>query len=155
MKTKFLLPNKFKKTGWILMGVSLVVLLLNIFYGDIEIFTEVPILAVYNYDSFSPANSGFSVQIVDDIQFEIFSLTGLTGCVMVAFSRLKEEDELTQKIRLNSLVWATYLHFGIIIVASFSIFGSAYLNVLVLNMFTLILAFIIKFHLALYKINKD
>ncbi len=60
---------------------------------------------------------------------------------------------MISKIRYESLVWATYLNYGIILFFTLFIFGLPYLNVLFYNMFTLLLFFIIRFHYMIYKSN--
>lgn len=42
----------------------------------------------------------------------------ITGLVLIAFSRLKREDELTAKIRLNALYWAILINYLLYIVLS-------------------------------------
>lgn len=39
----------------------------------------------------------------------------MTGALFVAFSREKTEDEFIAKIRLESLLWATYINYGVLL----------------------------------------
>jgi hypothetical protein len=78
----------------------------------------------------------------------------IIGGLLVGFSRLKHEDEYTSQIRYESLVWATYFNFGIMLLATVFVYGTAYFNVLVANVFTLLLFFIVRFHIKLSQINK-
>ncbi|MFY7756938.1 MAG: hypothetical protein ACOVP9_00950, partial [Flavobacterium stagni] len=57
-------------------------------------------------------------------------------------------------IRYESLVWATYLNYGIILFTTLFIFGIAYMNVLIHNLFTLLFFFILRFHYRIYKLSK-
>jgi hypothetical protein len=153
MKTHFLFPNKFKKIGWLLFVPSFIATL-YISFTDINIdscwvvnvfsFTEGSIMGKSTY---------FSViknSIVDEVL--LFSL--IIGGILIGFSKLKIEDEFTSKIRYESLVWATYLNYGLILFFTVFIYGLSYLNVLFFNTFTLLLFFIIRFHYLIYKLNK-
>jgi hypothetical protein len=73
---------------------------------------------------------------------------------MVAFSKLKTEDEYMMKIRLESLVWAVYVNFIVIIIANIAIFGIDFLDVLMLNMYTILVLFILKFYSAIFKFKQ-
>jgi len=153
MKTHFLFPNKFKTIGWILFVPSFIASLIISFsnlnvdnYWVVKVFsfTEGKIMGESSY---------FSViknSMVDEVL--LFSL--IIGGLLVGFSKLKIEDEFTSKIRYESLVWATYLNYGLILFFTIFVYGFSYLNVLFFNTFTLLLFFIIRFHYLIYKLNK-
>ncbi|WP_162126150.1 hypothetical protein [Flavobacterium phycosphaerae] len=153
MKTHFLLPNKFKVVGWFLFVpcfvFSILVSILNInldSYLKVKVFafTETGIMEPDSYFTFTE-NS-----IADELL--LFGL--IIGGILIGFSKLKTEDEFTSKIRYESLVWATYLNYGLILLFTIFIYGISYLNVLFYNTFTLLLFFIIRFHYQIYKLNK-
>jgi hypothetical protein len=97
--------------------------------------------------------SGFFKLIKNSIVDEILTIGIIVGGILVGFSKLKEEDEMISKIRYESLVWATYVNYGIILFLTLFLFGLPYLYVLFYNMFTLLLFFIIRFHYMIYKLN--
>ncbi|MFC1733389.1 hypothetical protein ACFL6I_24075 [candidate division KSB1 bacterium] len=157
MKTRFLFPNSFKKIGWILLVISILLILWNIFFGDISILKNVTIFAIY--DSGIPIfgqteGNQFFKLIQDDFQFEIISIFFITGGLLVSFSKLKNEDEFISKLRLESLVWATYVHFILLFIMILTVYGLIFLNILLINMFTILVLFIIRFHFVLYKAKK-
>lgn len=78
----------------------------------------------------------------------------ILGGILIGFSKLQDEDEMISKIRYESLVWATYFNYGLILFFTLFIYGIPYLNILFYNMFTLLLFFIIRFHYMIYKLNK-
>ncbi|MGB3922738.1 MAG: hypothetical protein WBL00_02275, partial [Bacteroidales bacterium] len=82
---------------------------------------------------------------------EISSILLIIGALLIAFSKEKTEDEFISKIRLESLVWATYINYAILIFAIIFIYDMTFLWVLVFNMFTLLVFFLIRFNWALYK----
>ena len=154
MKTHFLFPNSYKRFGWILFVpgffISVLISILNINIDDklkvkVFAFTETGILGPNNY---------FTV-IENSIADELLLFSLIIGGILIGFSKLKFEDELTSKIRYESLVWATYLNYGLILLFTVFVYGLSYLNVLLYNTFTLLLFFIIRFHYSIYKLNKS
>lgn len=152
MKTHFLFPNQFKNLGWLLFVPSvLATLLISIFNITTDEYLNITVFSIYQ-ESIGEI-PGFFKLIKNSIVDEIFTIGIIVGGILVGFSKLKDEDEMTSKIRYESLVWATYLNYGIILFFTLFIFGLPYLNVLFYNMFTLLLFFIIRFHYMIYKLN--
>jgi len=153
MKTHFLFPNKFKTIGWILFVPSFIAsLIISIANLNIDNYWVVKVFA-FTETGIMSSNHYFSViknSIVDEVL--LFSL--IIGGLLVGFSKLKIEDEFTSKIRYESLVWATYLNYGLILFFTIFVYGFSYLNVLFFNTFTLLLFFIVRFHYLIYKLNK-
>jgi len=88
--------------------------------------------------------------ILDEL---IFCLLVVSG-ILVGFSKNKVEDEMVSKIRLESLVWATYLNYVILFIGILFIYGTKFLSMLYINIFSLLFFFIIRFHWKLYQYNK-
>lgn len=155
MKTHFLLPNKLKKMGWILFVPSLVVQLIAMVFGiNLDQYLNVKVLAFYQDNFGNSYHSHFLSIIENSISDEILTVGLIVGGLLICFSKLKNEDEYISKIRYESLVWATYLNYGLIVLFTLSLYGMSYLNVLFYNMFTLIVFFIVRFHYQIYKLNK-
>ncbi len=151
MKTHFLFPNQFKNLGWLLFVPSvLATLIISVLNISAEEYLNITVFSIYQ-ESIGEI-PGFFKLIKNSIVDEIFTIGIIVGGILVGFSKLKEEDEMISKIRYESLVWATYLNYGIILFFTLFIFGLPYLNVLFYNMFTL-LFFIIRFHYMIYKLN--
>ncbi len=153
MKTHFLLPNQFKKIGWFLFIPSLIAsFLISVANLNIDDYLVVKVFAFTNDDILGPKKyfSFINNSIADELL--LFGL--VVGGILVGFSKLKIEDEFTSKIRYESLVWATYLNYGLILFFTIFVYGLSYLNVLFFNTFTLLLFFIIRFHYQIYKLNK-
>jgi hypothetical protein len=148
MKTHFLFPNSFKKIGWILFVPSLLFSLYIVCFDDGYTFTflDQKVFALY-YDDFLGKNSGFLKIMSNNIGDEIYVIGLILGGILIGFSRLKDEDEMISKIRYESLVWATYLNYGIIVLLTLFVYGIGYYSILMYNSFTLILFFIIRFSL--------
>ncbi|MBP6127878.1 hypothetical protein [Flavobacterium sp.] len=152
MKTRFLFPNQFKNFGWLLFIPSVIVtLIISALNISTDEYLNISVFSIYQ-DSIGEI-PGFFKFIKNSIVDEILTIGIIVGGILVGFSKLKEEDEMISKIRYESLVWATYLNYAIILFFTLFIFGLPYLNVLFYNMFTLLLFFIIRFHYMIYKLN--
>lgn len=150
MKTKFLFPNRFKRIGWIILVPS-VILGILIFCGIVDFkFLEVKVFAIYSGSLLPGGETVFGV-INENISEEIFEILCIVGAILVAFSKEKQEDEFIAKTRLESLVWATYINYAILILCLIFFYGVGFLYVLWFNMFTLLIFFIIRFYYILYK----
>ena len=159
MKTQFLLPNSFKKPGLILMFLALLVYVLDKFFKNPIFWDHVKIFAIYNSPDLlhtlkDDPNAGFFKIISTYIGYTLFNLVFLSGVMMAAFSRLKNEDEYIAKLRLESLVWAVYVNFIVILVADIAIYGSSFLTIVMLNMYTIPVLFLLRFNYVVFKINK-
>ena len=80
----------------------------------------------------------------------LFIISGL----VFAFSKEKIEDEMTEKVRLDSLVWATYFNYITFLFCTWFVYGVVYLNVLMFAVFTHLLFFVIRFNWKMYQIRK-
>ena len=76
------------------------------------------------------------------------------GAILVTCSREKVEDEMIQQIRLNSLLIALYINYAILIVCSLTIYDLDFLNVMLYNMFTILLIFMAVYHWKIWRAKK-
>jgi len=67
----------------------------------------------------------------------------------------KVEDEFIANLRLNSLLWAVLVNYVLLLFMFLFIYGLAFLNIMVYNMFTILFLFIGKFNIALYRNSKS
>jgi len=152
MKTNFLLPNRFKKTGWFFFITGIILGIIYLTIQDKPDFLNFKVFAIANQGFLPPAT--FFTITHTNIFDEIIALLLIIGTVFIAMSKEKTEDEYISKIRLESLVWATYVNYAILILAIIFVYNLAFLWVMVFNMFTLLLFFLIRFNLVLYKSKK-
>ncbi|MDD3771436.1 MAG: hypothetical protein BGP01_08270 [Paludibacter sp. 47-17] len=148
MKANYLFPNRFKKIGWFLFVPGVLLGILYLMYpSDISLF-NMNVLVIAEEEIFS--NTNFLSISENYVLDEIASILLITGALLIAFSKEKSEDEFIAKIRLESLVWATYVNYAILILAIMFVYEMTFLWVLVFNMFTLLIFFLIRFNWALY-----
>lgn len=147
MKNSYLFPAYFKKIGWC-MFPFLLVFSIYVFFVKDGLGWDVKMWA-FLYDS---KWFGFSIQ---DISDEI-SFTGMTiSLLFIAFAKRKDEDEYISRIRLESLIWAVIANYIILTATTWLVYGFPYFYVMLYNLFTVLILFIIKFQLALYKLKKS
>jgi hypothetical protein len=148
MKTNYLLPNKYKIFGWILLILGLIT---GVFIYAAQFETDVlttHVLSIYNDESMfgSDKDSGFFKIIENDILDEITALAIIIGGLIVGFTKEKIEDEFIYKLRKDSLVWAIIFNYLVLAFTILFIYGFTFFDVLVFNMFTPLLFFIFRFN---------
>ena len=153
MKPYILLPYEYKKIGWfIFIPATLfsVILLLSDF-SDFKINTKV--FALYSQELMGQSQWMKIVQT--NISHTIAGLGFIIGALLIAFSREQKEDEFIAQLRLSSLQWAVLLNYVLLLLSFLLIYGMGFLNVMLYNMFTVIILFIIRIHYVLYRHTKS
>jgi hypothetical protein len=153
MKTKFLFPNQCKRIGWILLIPSSVLGILIIFLDYKFKFMDSNVFTIYTTE-FGVRKTIFGL-FEGNYANTIAGMLFIIGAILVAFSREKNEDEFIARTRLESLVWATYVNFAILAFCNLFFFNLEFLLVLIFNMFTILIFFIVRFYYILYKTNKS
>ena len=151
MKSRFLFPHHYKPIGWVIFVIGFIlgiILMLNDYnYPEWEV-SVFPLISENDFFS-KPAFEWSTNNIAD----EIASVFIIVGGILVCFSKTKDEDEYISKIRMESLIWATYVNYIILIISIFFVFDISFFNVLIFNMFTILLFFMVRFHYELFKLK--
>jgi hypothetical protein len=71
--------------------------------------------------------------------------------MMVGFSKEKNEDEYIANLRLSSLMWAVWVNYALLLLSFIFVYGMGFLHVMIYNMFTVLIIFIGRFNLILFK----
>jgi hypothetical protein len=147
MEPRFLFPHRYKLMGWIIAIPSIILGLFVLFNNlSLDIFNiKVPLNFIL-YDGSVEIKGSIPKGTELNFTDEIATIGSLVGLVLVAFSKVKNEDEYVSKIRLESLQWAIYCNFALLIIATIFVHGLAYYNITVYNMFTPLIIFIIRFY---------
>lgn len=153
MSNKLLLSNKYKKMGWIIFFPSLIL--------GLYLQTTGYELSCLNANVFSLRPS----EIFGDQKFFTTTSVNLTntivgvlfifGSLLVVFTKEKNEDEFIAKIRLSSLLWAVYLNYLLLLIAFIFMYDLEFFYVMMYNMFTVLIIFILRFNYILYKNAKS
>ena len=146
MKINYLFPHFFKLPAFILLVFSILAGLLS---DDISAagFMKVQIG--------ERLKDGFMVPKYKDYTDTVIGFAIILFSILVAFSKEKFEDEYLEKIRLHSLVWATYINYVTLLILFWVFYSMDFLSVMLFNLFTLLWIFIILFNIQKIRLNKS
>lgn len=151
MKINYLFPHRYKKIGWAILIPSVILGLITLIFNYEPSFFDARVFTIWDEGIFEKTKIlSFTT---NNIFSEIIGILIIISSLMVAFSKEVHEDEFIAKIRLESLVWATYINYAILILGLFLVYGIGFYWVMIFNMFTILLIFIIRFNWAVYKLN--
>jgi hypothetical protein len=142
MKPRLLLPNRFKLIGLILAVPSLAL-------GIAVRFFEFG-FSFLNYVKQYDILSG---KITDTRNYtDELALSGIIiSFLFIAFAREKQEDEFITRLRLESLQWAVLINYILLLITTWIVYEFAFIDVMMYNMLTVLLLFILRFHILLWK----
>lgn len=150
MKANYLFPEIFRKIGWWLF-VPFVVMGIYCLFGNGSNIWQVPAFALYTDE---PFGGGFFKWVQSGVLINL-SIIGLTlSLLFISFSKEKDEDECIEQIRVQSLVWSILVSNLLVILATLFIYGFAFMNFIFINMFTVLILFIIKYNWELHKFRR-
>ncbi|AKD58335.1 hypothetical protein [Spirosoma radiotolerans] len=151
MKTKWLFPNRFWLIGW-LVFVPSTILGLAAMYADFKIGW---LTAHWLSESITITSGNSITHLMDnqDLTDEVAAIGIIAGLLLIAFSREKVEDEMIGQLRLEALQWSVYANYIILAIAILTVYDDAFFNVMIYNMFTVLLVFIIRFRWLIYRNN--
>ena len=152
MKVNYLLPNKYKNIGWVILVPSAIIGLITLILEYEPDFLNFNVPAIFINELFGDKH--FFGFVSNNILNEILGVLIIISSLLVAFSKEKSEDEYISKIRLESLVWAVYINYAILLVSFLFIYDFSFLWVMIFNMFTVLLFFIIKFNWQISNLKK-
>jgi len=153
MKTNYLLPNKFKTIGWILFIAGLILGIIFYISDYLSEAITTKVLSIYSGETILGNEGGYFQIIENSIIDELITLAIIIGGLLVGFTKEKVEDEFIYKLRKDSLVWALIFNYVVLILTTIFIYDFAYFDVLVFNMFTPLIFFIVRFNFLKLKSN--
>lgn len=147
MKTKFLIPHRFKLTGWIITIPALILVILTLHFDFSFHFLD--------YQAKGVTHLSFDKNLLFTIDFNNFTdeLGGLlliTGLLILALAKEKDEDEWVGQIRLESLLWAVLVNSVLLILAMVFFYGVLFLQIMAYNICTTLILFVTRFNLLMY-----
>lgn len=155
MTTDFLFPYRYRKLGWalFLLGAFLFIAGGLMDWSLDFVFLDLPVFALFNEPMLGDLE--FMTIIENNIIDEIVVTLLIVGGCLAAFSKEKENDEMIDQIRLNALLWAVYVNYGILLFCTLFTFGLSYLHAVSFNIFTLILIFMVRYKWLIYKLKGE
>ena len=154
MTKNYLFPARFQKFGWfLLVPFGLMFLLFAFGPESMKQQWSMPVFALADEELFQKT---IWLSFTSNGVFDEVTLIGLiVSLLLIAFSKEKDEDEFISQIRLNSLVWALLINYGILILVELFVYGFAFLNVLYFNLILILVLFVIKFKIEIYKLKTN
>ena len=122
-----LFPHGFQKWGWCVFAVGVI-------SGIYALVTD--------YDTSYLVNN---IAIIGTV----------SGAILATCSREKIEDEMVRQVRLSSLLVALYANYAVLIVCSLLVYDLDFLLVMMYNMFTMLLIFMVVFRYRMWCLNKE
>lgn len=154
MKSTFLFPRVFNKIGWLIFIPSVLTLIWLMATGrGLEAGLNFKMFAIMDDAIFG--DSAYFKMIANDLTDELLLSLIVISCLLIGFSRRTHEDEYIAQIRYESLVWAVYFNFGVMLLATWFVFGLFYFQVMMFSLISLLLFFVIRFNVMLYKLQKS
>jgi hypothetical protein len=131
------------------------------FIGIALILIHIPVKLLWDahypkgYDYHSMVDSDSVLFSTPHLYFIGTTLMVLVGLFLVAFSMEKIEDEQIVQLRLDSLRWAIYLNYAILLFSLVFTHSGDSKHFLMLNIWLPLLFFILRFQWVLFKLNRS
>ena len=145
------LPHTYKKIGWFLLLPAFVA---GVYLMSLSEYLNGPKIITFGYfgdelfgGQKKPAIRFDNIQVIPNVISVLFLIGGL----FVMFSKEKKEDEFINQIRLNSFQYSVFLNYILLFICIVFIHGIPFFHVMVYNLFTVILIYILRFHFLIYK----
>jgi len=139
MKTHFLFPYWCRYLGWALILLHVPISMFGRARGMVNIMDN------------GPTSTGLFTGV--HLFFICTSLVMVSGLFLVAFAKEKVEDEQIWHLRLDSLRWAIYINYLILIISL--VFIEDVGHMLELNLWVPLLFFIIRFRWVIFRLNSS
>ena len=144
MRANYLFPYKSR---WIGLGLILLHIPIRIIWEMIS-----PGLDTHKLPEKPSDSMLFTNQHLFTIASSILVLIGL---FLIAFSKEKIEDEQISQLRLDSLRWAIYMNYFILLLSLIFTNGIDFIDMLRLNLWVPLVFFIIRFRWVIYRLNRS
>ena len=153
MSTQLLLPNKFKKIGWFILMPAFIAGLILCITDYQAAWLQTKVFAIVNEEILG--KTLYFIFIKTNITNTLVGVLFIVGAMLVSFSKEKTEDEYITNLRLKSLQWSLLVNNLLLLFAFLFIYGTTFLSIMLYNMFTMVIIFIIRFNYILYKNTKS
>ncbi|MBT8190143.1 MAG: hypothetical protein HKN67_05595 [Saprospiraceae bacterium] len=152
MISKFQISHKWKKFGWILLIPSLVLGPFNVYYEFEPEFLSVRVFAIFNeVIIFSNPEDGPLRFITNNILDELLAIGVIAGALIIILSRETDEDEYIRLMRQEAMFWAFIVNSILLLLMVCFIYGMSFLHVMIFNLFTPLILFVLRFQYVLYR----
>lgn len=145
-----LIHHRFKNIGWAIFIISMIHYYFYEFH-QFKIWSE----PIYVPELFNKNPSSYSWGIIsiqlENIDYTITLCLPIISAILLIFSKEKQEDEFTNKIRLSSLQCALLISLIFTLFICLFVYGTLFIGIYLHNLYILPVAYLIRFHYLLLK----
>jgi hypothetical protein len=153
MKSRFLFSHKWRIAGYGCFVAALAfAIALKLLHPEGYASVDLHQVAATSQNQQADIHTGVTAM---RLHHDIFILLIVSGLLFIGFSKEKIEDEQISQIRLDSLQWAVYFNYALFIICVLFIYGVHFIPVLIFNIISPLIFFIIRFRWKIYQLNRS
>jgi hypothetical protein len=147
---KLLLPNKLRIYGWGILFLGILFGVSRFYFGIKLEFLNIKVFAIYS----KYFETNYFKVLDNHISEELTALLLLVGLFLISFTKEKIENDYVSALRFKSLILTFYINTALVVLSFLFVYGFGFINVLVINVFSPFIIYIILFKYFLYKVTK-
>ena len=148
---KLFLPNKLRIYGWVILLFGIILGVSRFYFGVKPEFLNIKVFAVYS----KYFETNYFKVIENHVSEELTALLILVGLFIISFTKEKIENDSVSAIRYKSLIFTFYINTVLIALSFLFVYGFGFINILVINVFSPFIIYIILSRYFLSKILKS
>lgn len=146
---KLFVPNNIRIYGWVILLFGLILGVIRFYFGVKPEFLNIKVFAVYS----KYFETNYFKVIENHVSEELTALLILVGLFVISFTKEKIENESVSAIRYKSFILTFYINTLIIVLSFLFVYGFGFINILVINVFSPFIIYIILSRYFLSKIR--
>lgn len=146
---KLFVPNNIRIYGWVILLFGLILGVIRFYFGVKPEFLNIKVFAVYS----KYFETNYFKVIENHVSEELTALLILVGLFVISFTKEKIENESVSVIRYKSFILTFYINTQIIVLSFLFVYGFGFINILVINVFSTFIIYIILSRYFLSKIR--
>jgi len=155
MKSRqLLLSHSYKKLGWWIFILSLILGLYFMIVSELPFNPTIRTFGLFGNELLSKSQPPLRFGEIELIP-NLIILSLLIGGLLIMFSKQKKEDEFINHIRLVSMQFSVFINYSLLFFCSVFIHGIPFLHVMIYNLFTVMLIYILRFHFLIFKNSQN
>ncbi|MDT0295440.1 hypothetical protein ACFQ3R_02955 [Mesonia ostreae] len=153
MKLTYLFPHRVKKLSGFIFILCFGTLIVTTLMDWAPSMFETSMFAMVSTEFLK--DTVYFSWIETNMWYDLLTIIVIISGILFAFSKERIEDEYISNLRLSALVKAVYCNYAILILAIFFIYNLAFFSVLILNMLSTLILFILFFQKELISVKRN
>lgn len=135
--------------SWKLVGLSMLLIAacLSIFFFFFDLKIDLPVFALSSYFMEHRMFVSFTTNVTD----ELILLLLLGGLALISFSKERQEDSATMQVKYQAMMKAVIINTFILLFSMLFIYGGGFVGILILNLFSILIIYLICFYWKVYR----